>query len=186
MSLLDDIGGLPGVGGIIDFGKDIWSAKRASDEASFARDWSAGMRSTQYQTAVSDLRKAGLNPALAYMHGGAGNLSAAVGDVPSIGNPVSTAYQLKSVQADIDKVTQDTKVGKQVEALTNATQNKTDADTQFVLQSAMNKEKEGKLLDLQVPSARAEARFWESLGESGEGAKGLKFLVPLLRGIFSR
>lgn len=174
------------VSGGLSTALDVWKVGRASDEASFARDWSASMRANQYQTAVRDMRKAGLNPMLAYMQGGAGNLSGAVGDVPSVGNPIASAFQLRQVKADIDKVNQDTKVAKQVEALTNATQNKTDADTQFIMQSAMNKEKEGKLLDYQIPSAKAEARFWDSLGESGEAAKGLKFLVPLLRNLFSR
>lgn len=43
--------------------------------------WQEKMRSTQYQTAVKDLQKAGLNPRLAYQQGGAGNLSGSVADV---------------------------------------------------------------------------------------------------------
>lgn len=43
-----------------------------SAEALAQRNWQEKMRGSQYQTAVSDLRAAGLNPALAYQQGGAG------------------------------------------------------------------------------------------------------------------
>ena len=39
------------------------------------------MRSNQYQVAVEDMKKAGLNPMLAYMKGGAGNLSGATANI---------------------------------------------------------------------------------------------------------
>lgn len=41
-------------------------------EAAVARDWQNQMRATQYQTAVGDMKAAGLNPMLAYQQGGAG------------------------------------------------------------------------------------------------------------------
>lgn len=46
----------------------LFSATQAQQQ----REWSEKMRSSQYQTAVEDMRKAGLNPALAYQQGGAG------------------------------------------------------------------------------------------------------------------
>lgn len=79
---------------VLDFGKDLFFGNRASGEADAARDFSAAqakenrdfqerMRGTQYQTAVADLRAAGLNPALAYMHGGAGTPPGAMGGTTS-------------------------------------------------------------------------------------------------------
>ncbi|WNK14283.1 MAG: DNA pilot protein [Microvirus sp.] len=80
-----------------------------SSEAQKARDFSAGqsqqqmgfqerMRSTQYQTAMSDMRAAGLNPMLAYSQGGAGTpigasgaSSAASAGAASVGSPTGPA-----------------------------------------------------------------------------------------------
>lgn len=74
----------------LDFASAEYFRDKASDEATQNREFSSGearvqrdfqerMRSTQYQTAVNDLRAAGLNPALAYQHGGAGTPVGAMG-----------------------------------------------------------------------------------------------------------
>lgn len=60
-----------------------------SAEAEKARAWSEKMSNTSYQRAVEDMRKAGLNPILAYTQGGASTPSSAQGTVSaqSINNP---------------------------------------------------------------------------------------------------
>ena len=53
----------------------------SAEQAQISRDWQEQMTNTAYQRAVEDMRKAGLNPYLAYNNGGAqsGSGSAASG-----------------------------------------------------------------------------------------------------------
>lgn len=66
-----------------------WDIAQATNAASLASSreqmaFQERMRSTQYQTAVQDLQKAGLNPMLAYTQGGAGT---PVGAMPTYSTP---------------------------------------------------------------------------------------------------
>lgn len=93
----------------------------ASDEATAARDWSAQqaarqmdfqerMRATQYQTAVEDMKKAGLNPMLAYSQGGAGTPGGSMGSGGAAspantgGTEMQTAAQIENIQAQTEKL----------------------------------------------------------------------------------
>ncbi|QXP08523.1 MAG: DNA pilot protein [Arizlama microvirus] len=83
-----------------------------AEEAAKNRDFQRGMRETQYQTAVGDMRKAGLNPMLAYQQGGAGTpqgSTAQAGGLRPMANEqqagitnAMTVAQLKNINAQTE------------------------------------------------------------------------------------
>lgn len=90
------------------------AATFSAEEAEKQRDFQEQMRRTQYQTAVADMKDAGLNPMLSVSQGGAGTPMGAMGSRPSaIGQQarmesptsqmVSSAAIAANVQADLEK-----------------------------------------------------------------------------------
>lgn len=57
-----------GFSGLLETGLNVFENRRAADKE---RDFRSDMYRTRYQMTVNDMRKAGLNPALAYAQGGA-------------------------------------------------------------------------------------------------------------------
>lgn len=82
-----------------------------AEEAQKNRDWQERMSNTQYQRAMADMKKAGLNPILAYTQGGAGVPSGATasgyamsgaGYTPS--ESAIKAYMMGDVVESISKI----------------------------------------------------------------------------------
>lgn len=65
----------------------------ARKEAKRNRRFQERMRNTQWQSAVADMEKAGINPALAYSQGGAASPSGSTAGQENIGSGVSSAMQ---------------------------------------------------------------------------------------------
>jgi hypothetical protein len=109
---------------------DIAQAANASSaqQAAAQMDFQERMRKTQYQTAVEDMKAAGLNPMLAYTQGGAGTPTGAMGQVStakvgnSIGSALAGAQSLSMNQADL-------KLKDATTTATGASTLKTEADT---------------------------------------------------------
>lgn len=118
-------GGISAIGTIIggnnanNTNRDI--AQQASafnaEQAQKQMDFQKEMRSTQYQTAVEDLQKAGLNPMLAYTQGGAGTPSGAAGQAVTtrvespIPHAIQSAVGAASIKADLtNKEAETTKI----------------------------------------------------------------------------
>lgn len=142
LSLGGAIGGVLGFIGQQQTNQKNWDIAQAANAASAQQaqaqmDFQERMRETQYQTAVEDMKKAGLNPMLAYSQGGAGTPTGAMGQVSTakVGNTLASAVQgyqsMAMTNAELD----------QKDALTQNTSAqtvKTEADT---IQTAVNIQK---------------------------------------------
>lgn len=76
--------GAAGIGAAANIGGGIASAVMAKREAKRNRRFQERMSNTQYQRAMADMRKAGLNPILAYKQGGAGTPSGSAASMPNL------------------------------------------------------------------------------------------------------
>lgn len=146
------LGALAGIGGgVLGFigqqqtNQKNWDIAQAANAASAEQaqrqmDFQERMRSTQYQTAIEDMKKSGLNPMLAYSQGGAGTPSGAMGQVTTakvgnaIGSALAGAQAASMTAADLDLKDATTQN-------TSAQTIKTEADT---IQTAANI---GKILE---------------------------------------
>jgi hypothetical protein len=90
-------------GTALQYGGQYLQNEYNSKEARKNRLFQQGMRATQYQDAVRDLRAANLNPMLAYTQGGAGNVSGS--QASTSGNPMEAAgsQALKGKEIDINR-----------------------------------------------------------------------------------
>jgi len=142
LSLGGTVGGVLGFIGQQQTNQKNWDIAQAANAASAEQAraqmaFQERMRETQYQTAVEDMKKSGLNPMLAYSQGGAGTPTGAMGQVSTakVGNSLASAVQgyqyMAMTNADLD----------QKDALTTNTSAqtlKTEADT---IQTAVNIQK---------------------------------------------
>lgn len=126
--------GLSGASSLAGSWLDFYGGRKANaDNATAAaenRDWQEHMSNTAYQRAVADMRKAGINPMLAFSQGGASTPS---GGAATSSNVFSGAGE---------------KLSHSARALTDA----------FGKQQLYNMEAQGRLYDAQADQAAASAR----------------------------
>lgn len=107
-----DLGFSDIVGGALGFLGGERRNEAAMAQASAQMAFQKEMRATQYQTAVEDMKKAGLNPMLAYSQGGAGNLAGAQAPIENSGaaaaSAAAVAAQIRLTEAQTRKVEAET------------------------------------------------------------------------------
>ena len=144
-----------------------WDIANAANQASAANAreqmaFQERMRSTQYQTAIEDMQKAGLNPMLAYHQGGAGTPSGAMGQthVAKVGNAIGSAVQgyqtMAMLNADLDLKDATTKGTTAQTLKTEADTIKTAADIGYTLENTQLNTQQRKNLEQQLANLQQE------------------------------
>lgn len=104
-------------GGISAYGQ-YQANKTNIDIANRQMDFQERMSSSAYQRAMQDMKKAGLNPLLAYQRGGASTPAGAGTKVEDVlGKAVSSALEYKRLKADLDQIRSQTEMNKALTAM---------------------------------------------------------------------
>lgn len=111
----DVVGGVIGAAGNI--GGSAITAKAQRKEAKKQRDFQMKMSSTAYQRSMKDMRKAGLNPMLAYKQGPAATTAGAQALVPDYSKAVEAGFKGALDARSLAKVDEDIKLSRDQQGL---------------------------------------------------------------------
>lgn len=175
------------IGGLISHKGARDQRKHQVGEARRQEAFQERMSSTAYQRAVDDMRKAGLNPMLAYTQGGASAPQGTQADIENVVEPaVSSAKQglllreeIKNMRAQrrLMETQRNTTDLQGIQASEQAALNQVHAK-ESLTRAELN-EAQKLLLDLQAPGARNRAKV-----ESTELGKRAPYLERIIRMFF--
>ena len=96
-------GAIAGAGAIMDIITPFMNVGHSALQAGKQRDWTEHAMRHRYRWAVEDLRKAGLNPILAYGHGPGNVPTPGIIGAASHGGAGASARGLATLKAELDK-----------------------------------------------------------------------------------
>jgi len=149
-------------GGVLSFlgGERANSANQKMAQAQM--DFQSDMRATQYQAAMADMRKAGLNPILAYKTGGAGTPSGTSAVMQnSVGAGVDAFNSVTNSAATYKKLDPETRLIQQKIDESNSQTALNDEQQKVTAVEIKNRQQQRKLIEAQAAVQRHQARGLE-------------------------
>lgn len=128
------------------------SGKMNRREAERNRNFQERMSNTVYQRSMADMKKAGLNPILAYQQGGASSPSGSMGQQPDMGGAVNTGVAAFRATNEKTRLSQELLNMRQVAAKDRALE-------QSSLSTARGIELDNQFKTMAIPAAQSEADF---------------------------
>lgn len=180
--------------GVASTGLDVWKLGRASDEASFNRDWQERMSNTAWQRGTADMRAAGINPLLAFSQGGASSPAGSVGVVGDVGNPMTTAYETQSLMSAAEKMKWDARTSQMESEKSRAEAGIADMTNKIMgtnFSYLVDKQRAeansasylSEIDKHRIAEAKSIGDMWNQIGKEGKIGQ---FFLPFIKSLISR